>query len=80
MRVAGTTSSHTVCQMPVVRGYQIECGVRLPILLAAGLGQILRDHRTARTTMACSVVNEQGRDVGRERRVSAFVLAPPVAR
>ena len=24
MKLAGTTSSHTVCQMPVVRTYQIE--------------------------------------------------------
>jgi hypothetical protein len=26
MPVDGTTSIQTVCQMPVVRGYQMECG------------------------------------------------------
>ena len=37
--VGATGSSHTVCQMPVVRGYQIECGSSSQSCLPRGLAR-----------------------------------------
>ncbi len=73
--VAGTSSSQTVCQIPVVRGYQIECGSScqscLPRGLARSRGIVLgADHDLA---LRCAV--EEWRQVDRERRVSAAMGA-----
>ena len=39
MRVAGTTSTQTVCQMPVHRGYQMLCGFSCQSCLPRGLAR-----------------------------------------
>ena len=39
MRVCGTISVHTVCQIPVVRGYQIAWGSRRQSCLPRGLAR-----------------------------------------
>jgi hypothetical protein len=39
MKVSSTCSTQTVCQMPVVRGYQIECGSSSQSCLPRGLAR-----------------------------------------
>ena len=51
--VAGTTSSQTVCQMPVVRGYQMECGSSCQSCLPRGLATSCGSS-CASTTSSCS--------------------------
>ncbi len=54
MRVALTVSSHTSCQMPVVRGYQIECGSSFQSCLPRGFSRS-SELSSARTTISCTV-------------------------
>src|SRR5437667_2361411 len=51
-REVGTTSSQTVCQMPVVRGYQMECGSSCQSCLPRGLERS-RGSSYARTVIVC---------------------------
>ena len=67
-------SSHTVCQMPVVRRIPDRMRLQLPILLAARLGQILRVVFCADDDRLLPSTTQQLGNVGAERRVSAFVL------
>ena len=74
MQVAGTRSSQTVCQMPVVRGYQMECGWSCQSCLPRGFERSAGSS-WAQTTTVCSALGIQvGGDVGEEGRVAAFVL------
>jgi hypothetical protein len=50
IQVQGTFSSQTVCQMPVVRGYQIECGSSFQSCLPRGLARSAGSSST-RTTI-----------------------------
>ena len=51
MRVAGTVSSQTGCQMPVVRGYQMECGLSCQSCFPRGLARSCGSS-SARTTIS----------------------------
>ena len=74
--MAGTDSSHTGCQMPVVRSYQMTCGWSQPILFAARLtevvGVILDTHNDLEIPRPFGYR-------GRERGVTAFVVDEVVA-
>ena len=74
MHVAGTRSSQTVCQMPVVRGYQIECGLQRssPACRAASRDRPDRLRR-ARPSRTVSLAANRSGDVAGERRVAAFM-------
>jgi hypothetical protein len=54
-RVGGTRSSQTVCQIPVVRGYQMRVRLELPVLLAARLREV-GGSSSARTTISAACV------------------------
>ena len=60
--------------MPVVRGYQMECGCDLPVLLAARLREILRVVFGANDELDRRLIGASG-DVERERRIAALVSA-----
>ena len=55
--------------MPVVLGYQIECG-SMPVLLAAGSGEIRGIVFGADHDLAAGLEGEEVREVHHERRVA----------
>ena len=71
--VRGTRSIQTVCQIPVVRGYQIECGSSCQSCLPRGLARSCGSS-SARTTTGNGTAGPSG-DVEAEWRVTAFVIA-----
>ena len=74
MRVAGTYSSQTVCQIPVVRGYQIECGWSCQSCLPRGLARSCGSS-SARTTISHSRPVGEIRHVHAEGRIATVMSA-----
>ena len=52
MYVDGTTSYHTLCQIPVVRGYQMECELSFQSCFPRGFARSCGSSN-ARTTISC---------------------------
>ena len=70
MVAAGTTSIHTVCQIPVVRGYQMECGSSFQSCLPRGFSRSAGSS-FARTIISCgSPASRCVGDFEREGRVA----------
>ena len=70
---AARVSSHTVCQMPVVRGYQIECGSSCQSCLPRGFVKSCGSSSTYTVTVCLPDSSSKVGDVGPKRCVSAFV-------
>ena len=68
----GTRSSHTVCQMPVVRGYQMECGSSCQSCLPRGFARS-SGSSSARMTISHARPSQAIGDVEAEWRVAALV-------